>query len=922
MKMKDDTVVQALKVTIAAVNTTKDLVPIDLAKGILGTIANILNIVQSVIENKSDFQVIINMCDAIRGVLEEATEGATEDDLRGSVGKALSKLNVSVNHVNSEIASRKEGNFLHRVFSVTIDRDKIAGWEKDLDRALMLFNTGAIAGIGIGIKKLALGLEGNINRINFLKYRPTVPPSRPSMFYGRDALVAELTDLVINDEHIALIGPGGMGKSSLSKAILNEPLITEKFSDRRFFVTYDGLDPATITFEAFVTRFATALGTELAGSDPVRQLSTFLRSARALVVLDNAETFEEASGSSALEKIPPAIADIADIPGVILILTSRSRRNSPQRSMDNEGSSRSDAEEEIKDLLKELEFHPLSINLLANAAQQNNWSPHMLLKRWNHLHSKVLEHGRGKLQSLSFTMQLSLSSPSIRDLGEDGRRTLAIIAFLPQGLNADLASVLLPSLPQVDAICDVLCIQSLVYRQNNFIKMLAPIRHYVQDSALSPIDTTSLRDICDFYDHTVEEWSEEQDHHHADIIISDHLNIEHIVAFNLARVSDATNQIYDVCWQFLWCLLCHLPRPTTLSTAIFDIVENPSTRTLKAHCLYYLGALYGALCQVGEKQKALRAAETLYIAASVHEGVAWCVTGRANLYTCQGRFIEAKKVLEDLQGSDSWDYLNEGEKAHVWYLLGRAQMHTLAAPVDELFVKSMEDRDWGLRSHIAHWVAKFYSERDIVPVKMHLEDLLQRGDMYDRQSALHVLAEVAFCEDRLSEAMDILQSIIEMKGQFLSSVDWYTVFKGVVASQQGNYDLARELIHKTSRPSEFALHSTDIFLHRSYASARVELTAEEYDRAESYFTATVEGCDVQSELMFKAFSVRGLGEIAFARGNFALAEQRFAEAQFLCTDMGVSPRRLYSCFPISALPERFEGWLLFLDGRSPFEKAM
>jgi len=367
------------------------------------------------------------------------------------------------------------------------------------------------------------------------------------MFYGRDALVAELTDLVINDEHIALIGPGGMGKSSLSKAILNEPLITEKFSDRRFFVTYDGLDPATITFEAFVTRFATALGTELAGSDPVRQLSTFLRSARALVVLDNAETFEEASGSSALEKIPPAIADIADIPGVILILTSRSRRNSPNVPWITKDvppldlnsaqaaffriycqASRSDAEEEIKDLLKELEFHPLSINLLANAAQQNNWSPHMLLKRWNHLHSKVLEHGRGKLQSLSFTMQLSLSSPSIRDLGEDGRRTLAIIAFLPQGLNADLASVLLPSLPQVDAICDVLCIQSLVYRQNNFIKMLAPIRHYVQDSALSPIDTTSLRDICDFYDHTVEEWSEEQDHHHADIIISETNDLKQI----------------------------------------------------------------------------------------------------------------------------------------------------------------------------------------------------------------------------------------------------------------------------------------------------------------------------------------------------------------------------------------------------------
>jgi hypothetical protein len=50
--------------------------------------------VQSVIKNKSDFLAIINMCDVIRGVLEEAAEGTTEDDLRGSFGNALLKLNL------------------------------------------------------------------------------------------------------------------------------------------------------------------------------------------------------------------------------------------------------------------------------------------------------------------------------------------------------------------------------------------------------------------------------------------------------------------------------------------------------------------------------------------------------------------------------------------------------------------------------------------------------------------------------------------------------------------------------------------------------------------------------------------------------------------------------------------------------------
>jgi ABC-type dipeptide/oligopeptide/nickel transport system ATPase subunit len=482
------------------------------------------------------------------------------------------------------------------------------------------------------------------------------------MLYGRDDLVAELTNLIVNDEHLALIGPGGMGKSSLAKAIINEPLITNKFADRRFFVTYDGIDPSTITLETFMTRFVGVLGIEIASADPVRQISTFLRSASALIILDNAETFEEASASSALGDIPPAIAEMANIPGVTLILTSRSRRNAPNVQWITKDippldlssaqavffriyqhSSRSEAEESIKDLLKEVDFHPLSINILANAAQQNGWSPATLLKRWNDRHSKVLNSGKGKLQSLSDTMQLSLGSPSIQDLGEDGLRVLAIIAFLPQGLNENLAGDLLPSLPEVDAICDVLCMQSLVYRQDNFLKVLAPIRHYVRDSLQAP-DTTCLQEIRAFYYGTVAFCSEERDQY-ADIIISDHLNIEQVVTFNLANISDVAEGTYAACWQFLECLEWHLPRLTTLTPAISNIVESSSTWTLKAYCSCALANLYVTLSQLVEASQAFQAAEALYLTAGDPEGMAHSLITRADLLRCQGRFSQSQNLF-------------------------------------------------------------------------------------------------------------------------------------------------------------------------------------------------------------------------------------------------------------------------------------
>ncbi|KAG1724146.1 uncharacterized protein EDB91DRAFT_1269361 [Suillus paluster] len=157
----DNNVSQLLGATIAAINVMKDLVPINLAKGILGMIANILIIVQSVIKNKSDFLAIVDRCETIREILERATKGATDNNLRGYLGHALSQLNV-------EVASRKEQGFWKKLFFVAIDRDQIAGWEKDLDHVLVLFSTEAIAGIAIRVEKLALGSQDNANGIDGL----------------------------------------------------------------------------------------------------------------------------------------------------------------------------------------------------------------------------------------------------------------------------------------------------------------------------------------------------------------------------------------------------------------------------------------------------------------------------------------------------------------------------------------------------------------------------------------------------------------------------------------------------------------------------------------------------------------------------------------------------------------------------------
>lgn len=96
--------IQVLDGAIAVINTTKAVVPILLVQGILETIANILTVVKSAIKNKSDFRAIANKCKTIAERLQSLTKDATEDDLQGHLGDALSRLNESINHINSGIA--------------------------------------------------------------------------------------------------------------------------------------------------------------------------------------------------------------------------------------------------------------------------------------------------------------------------------------------------------------------------------------------------------------------------------------------------------------------------------------------------------------------------------------------------------------------------------------------------------------------------------------------------------------------------------------------------------------------------------------------------------------------------------------------------------------------------------------------------
>jgi hypothetical protein len=56
-------------------------------------------------------------------------------------------------------------------------------------------------------------------------------PLKPGVFHGRDDIIEEIIQLLVKEEtsRVCILGPGRMGKTSVSLAVVEPPLIKARF---------------------------------------------------------------------------------------------------------------------------------------------------------------------------------------------------------------------------------------------------------------------------------------------------------------------------------------------------------------------------------------------------------------------------------------------------------------------------------------------------------------------------------------------------------------------------------------------------------------------------------------------------------------------------------------------------------------------
>ncbi|KAJ7148217.1 P-loop containing nucleoside triphosphate hydrolase protein, partial [Mycena filopes] len=271
-------------------------------------------------------------------------------------------------------------------------------------------------------------------------------PASVQIFHGREQELADILKLFNQgNPRIAILGAGGMGKTSLAKAVLHEDTIAGRYTHYRFFIP---CDKAGSKIE-LATHISAHLGLK-PGRDVtqavLRQLS---HNPPSLLVLDNLETVWEPV--ELRKEIEEFLSLLTDITTLALMVTMRGAERPskvqwtrpfllPLRPLAQDAAQKvfqdiaddGHLPEDINQVLQLTDNVPLAICLLAHLVDVEGCTT--VLSRWQTEKISVISEGHDKRSNMELSISLSLSSPRITSTLH-ARDLLSLMAILPDGLS-------------------------------------------------------------------------------------------------------------------------------------------------------------------------------------------------------------------------------------------------------------------------------------------------------------------------------------------------------------------------------------------------------------------------------------------------------------------------------------------------------
>ncbi|KIM42785.1 hypothetical protein M413DRAFT_444444 [Hebeloma cylindrosporum] len=293
-------------------------------------------------------------------------------------------------------------------------------------------------------------------------------PLKPEIFHGRDDLVNDIAQLLLQEEtsRVCIIGPGGMGKTSVSLAVVESPPIQERFPDGNLiWVPCIEATSATLFLEILYSQLQIPTGdkqltlakiiSELAASKEPR-----------LIMLDNFETPWNTPGGH--QKIGDIIRKLAKLSHVAILVTMRGNhppcdkaikwQSKDLKATDEAACLRiyhdiypgSENDPDVVGLLAALGHMPFAVKLVANLGLDSKWNAKRSLEEWLTLGPDLFDLNEAE-ENMNRSIRPSVESNLVKR-NPNALTLLAILSLLPAGTSEQNLSLWAPALTIGSAI--------------------------------------------------------------------------------------------------------------------------------------------------------------------------------------------------------------------------------------------------------------------------------------------------------------------------------------------------------------------------------------------------------------------------------------------------------------------------------------
>ncbi|KAF7337428.1 hypothetical protein MSAN_02269400 [Mycena sanguinolenta] len=327
-----DNIVATVNTVIPLLNELHDGFGPPFILAISNTAVSLMCALQNMKRNKEECcQLTENIHGIISAIVNLYLQSETPGSLPPAMLEHVGKFTETLHKIHTFVEAQQDSNKIKQFFRQNQMSALLKDCRTGLQLALDNFAITSQVTLSHDINEMQTKtrrMHAELPRIDFSSLRlhnfgswffhvPNFEQVPDKIFYGRDSELTQIVQMLTQQcAKIAILGPGGIGKTNLARAALHHPDVAAKYKDQLFV----SCESATTNVEV-----AGLIGAHL-GLKPGKNLtksvlSSLAKKSTCLLILDNLETtWEPLNSRGGTEDL---LSTLTDIPHLALIVTMR-----------------------------------------------------------------------------------------------------------------------------------------------------------------------------------------------------------------------------------------------------------------------------------------------------------------------------------------------------------------------------------------------------------------------------------------------------------------------------------------------------------------------------------------------------------------------------------------------------------------------